>query len=442
MTAIPAGEPGAGPSPSGQSGGTGSSSRRGVWIGGSALLALAGAAAWLVVADRLAPYRPSARGRVVGLLTMERPFPADGRYAGDPFVGQVACRSCHPGECALHSRSGHARTLSTAARRPLARQVDGVSVRDPEHSDVSWDYRFADDRLHVGRRTGSKVEDLVAEYAFGSGHHAVTFVNMIDAETPAILEHRMTYYAKTGTFGLTPGHDTEPRPPGLTPHGGVPPPADAWSCFACHSTQVATVSGMRIDEERLIPNVSCERCHGPARAHVEAAARGAPQSELGLPFGPERGFTADQVIGLCGMCHRHPGKAGVGPLDPDNPHLARFQPVGILQSRCYRESGGGFSCVTCHDPHARASSDRPAYNATCRSCHGGDSKDSGSSVGDPNGRPAATAQGLPCPREPSGDCIGCHMPRVHTGQGVLFADHWIRVGPRPDPSSPIRTPNR
>jgi hypothetical protein len=427
MPAIPAVEAGAGAPPPGRSGPPGRGPRRGAWIGGLALAALVGAAAWTIVADRLTPPRPASRGRLVRLLTMERPFPADGRDPGDPFVGPVACRACHPGECALHARSGHARTLSTAARRPLARQVDGISVRDPEHPEVSWEYRFADDRLHVGRRTRSNVEDLVAEYAFGSGHHAVTFVNMIDAETPAIFEHRMTYYAKTGTFGLTPGHDAVPRPPTLTPLGGLPPPADAWSCFACHSTQVSTVKGLRIDEDRLIPNVSCERCHGPGRAHVEAAAKGAPASELGLPFGRERGYTADQVIALCGMCHRHPGKAGVGPLDPENTHLARFQPVGILQSRCYRESGGGFRCVTCHDPPSRASPDRPAYNATCRTCHGGSPSEKTTALSHPDGPHDAAVRGLPCPREPSGDCVACHMPRVDAGQGVLFADHWIRV---------------
>lgn len=433
-------QPGAGPT--GRVGGTGpsASSRRVLLAGTLVLAALAGAALWSMLAVRPEPALPT-HGRVVRLLTMERPYPEGGRYPGDPFIGPAACRDCHPAETALQWRSGHARTLSSAAWRKLARQVDHTRVADPERSDVSWEYRFADDRLYVGRRTPSKLEEIVAEYAFGSGQHAVTFVNVEDEETPRILEHRMTYYAKTGSFGLSPGHDAVPRPPGMTPLGGYPPPSDAWSCFACHSTQVCTGPGLRIDEERLIPNVSCERCHGPGRAHVEAAARNAPPDELKLPFGPGRGYTAEQVIGLCGMCHRHPGKPGVGSLDPDNSHLARFQPVGVLQSRCYRESGGAFSCVTCHDPHDRTSRDRPAYNATCVSCHEAGSPKAGSGSASGSGSAPAhdrprSAQGLPCPVEPSGDCVACHMPRVDAGQGVLFADHWIRVRRRP--GSPTR----
>ncbi len=445
MSPTPAGETVRGPGPgSGPRADATAATRRVVFIGGTGLAALAAAAAWFLFAANDPPPRPAPRGRTMSLLTVDRPFPDGGRFPGDPYIGPKACLACHPGECALYSHSGHARTLSTAARRKLSREVDGTSVADPEYPGISWSFRFNDGRLYVARRSPESAEEIVAEYAFGSGHHAVTFVNMVDATVPAILEHRMTYFARTRTFGLTPGHETVPKPPGLTPLGGLPPPRDARFCFECHSTQVSTGEDLRIDEDLLIPNVSCERCHGPGRAHVVAAHRGASASELRLPFGPERSYTAEAVIRLCGSCHRHPGKPGVGPLDPENPRLARFQPVGILQSRCFRESKGGFSCVTCHDPHARASTDRLAYNTTCQTCHR-----SGTSVPPPSIAPDENAiAALPCPREPAGDCVACHMPRVDAGQGVLFADHWIRLKGRgdsrssgqaaPHPATPVR----
>jgi Cytochrome c554 and c-prime len=401
-------------------------SRRAAVIGGLGFAAIVGAAAWLIFAANDPSSRTFGSGRTVRLLTIDRPFPPGGRYPSDPYIGPVACRECHPGECALYARSGHARTLSPVARRPLAREVDGKSVPDPGLPGVSWDYHFRNGRLYIERRAPSGIEACVAEYAFGSGGHATTFVNVIDASTPSVLEHRMTYYARDRSFGLTPGHERVPTSAGMNAHGGVPPPRDARSCFECHSTQVSTGPGPGIDEDRLIPNVSCERCHGPGRAHVEAARRGAPESELRVLYGPEHGYTAEQVIALCGMCHRKPGNAVAGPLDPEDTHFARFQPVGILQSRCFRESRGAFSCVTCHDPHARASTDRVIYNTTCLSCHAGAASAPAPSqpAADPHFRPVA---GRPCPAEPGGDCVSCHMPRVDAGQGVLFADHWIRV---------------
>jgi Cytochrome c554 and c-prime len=355
----------------------------------------------------------------VRLLTSERPFPAEGRFALDPYVGPKVCAECHPGEAAAHSRSGHAMTLSSAGRRVVSRRLDGTNVADPELPDVRWSYRFKDGALHIARKAQNKVQECIAEYAFGSGRHATTFVSVIDPEIPAILEHRLTYYTKAGALELTPGHDIKPAPPGLTPQGGVPPPRDARACFGCHATQVSAHGDKRIDEATMIPNVSCERCHGPGRAHVAAALAAAPEAELSLPLGPER-WTAPELLRFCGECHRHPAGPSPEQIRRGDPVLARFQPIGLLMSKCYRQSAGKFSCLTCHDPHARASSDRAGYDATCLKCHGGpvEPAESVNSFSTP---------GVVCPVSPRQRCVECHMPRVDLGHRLSLSDHWIRV---------------
>ena len=317
-----------------------------------------------------------------------------------------------------------------ASRLDLSRRLDGTTVADPQWPDVSWSYQFRDGQLHIVRQARKQVDEFVVEYAFGSGHHATTFVNMIDAKIPAILEHRLTHFTTSGQMGITPGHDARPPPPGLTPYGGVLPPRAALGCFACHATVLSARDDQRIDEEMLIPNVSCERCHGPARAHVAAAARkGSADSELLLPFGPDRWKPAE-LLTLCGSCHRHPSGSPPGKVRPDDPQMARFQPVGIMQSRCYTQSAGDFSCVTCHDPHARASADRPSYDSVCLSCHRG-GRESVSLAGS-HTRPEKplSASRKPCLVSPDSRCVECHMPRVDPGQHVLFTDHWIRVRSR------------
>ncbi len=333
--------------------------RRARFICALSLAAVLVAAVYVAVTARR-PGAPSGHGKGVRLLTVDRPFPAQGRYPSDPYIGSRVCAECHPGESALHSLSGHARTLRPAGRRALARQLDGTRFSDPEYPDVLWSYQYRDGQLHILRTDQAKVEDRIAEYAFGSGQHATTFVSVIDPKIPAILEHRITHYTQTGTLGLTPGQNARPRSPGLDSHGGMISARNARKCFGCHTTQTSAREDLPIDEATLIPNVTCERRHGPARAHVETARRNSTSAELRLPFGPDRS-TAEGLLMLCGTCHRHPSKAQPGQIRPDDPHLARFQPVGILESRCFRESNGAFSCVTCHDPHARASSDRASY---------------------------------------------------------------------------------
>jgi hypothetical protein len=384
------------------------------------LAAVALAILWLVYSARQPRPMPT-RFRDVQLLGVDRPFPDGGRFVGDPYVGFQVCAECHPGEAALHSRSGHAQTLRPASRRGLSRRLDGTSAADPEAPGVHWSYRFRDGHLFIGRRTSEKIEECIAEYAFGSGHHATTFVSVIDAAIPAILEHRLTYFTREGALGLTPGHDAKPPPPGLTPYGGVPPPPDTLKCFACHATQLSAHGDQRIDEGTMIPNVSCERCHGPGRAHVAAARRNAPESELSLSFGPDR-WTAAELLRFCGECHRHPAGPRPDQIREGDPTLARFQPIGLALSKCYRESGGKLSCVTCHDPHARASSNRARYDAICLNCHGG--LNAATEPATPPREPAAV-----CPASPRARCVECHMPRVGVdgGQHVLLSDHWIRV---------------
>jgi predicted CXXCH cytochrome family protein len=412
--------------------------RRGRTVTALALIAVLGAGVWTIFDLNRSP---AHRIRDVSLLTVDRPFPAEGRYPLDPYIGHQVCAECHPRESALYARSGHSRTLRAAGQRSLAHRLDGTKVADPEYSDVLWGYQYRDGQLHISRTAADKVEEFVAQYAFGSGHHATTFMTVIDPGIPRIFEHRLTYFTREEQLKLTPGHSARTRLSGVTPQGGVLLASDARKCFGCHTTQTSARAGLAIDEETLIPNVSCERCHGPGRAHVEAARRSAPEAELALPFGVGR-FTAESLLVLCGTCHRHPSRLDREKIRPDNPHMARFQPIGILNSRCFRESGGAFNCVTCHDPHASAASDRASYLAVCLSCHAVNKpKPATPPTGAETGRqdhPPPTAEA--CPVEPTGDCVNCHMPRVDAGQHILFADHWIRVRRLGETASPARAP--
>jgi hypothetical protein len=344
---------------------------------------------------------------------------ADLVASGD-FQGAVACRECHPAETAHHAHSGHAQTLRPAARTPLARRLDGRRVADPEQSGVTWSYELRDGALSAQRAEAGSIERFVLEFAFGSDRHATTFVTLTDSSSPAPLarEHRLTHFTDGDAIEITPGQRQDEPVAGVGPRGREMSSEVTIKCFGCHASRIDENSaGRGLELEALIPNVTCERCHGPARKHVADARAG--RAELAMPFGPGR-YTADSLVGLCGQCHRHPSKAPPSVIRADNPQLARFQPVGLLQSKCFRASAGALSCVTCHDPHARSPSDRQSFETFCLKCH-------------------SARDQTPCPVSPQAGCIDCHMPRVDTGHRVLFTDHWIRPRkrislPRPEPS--------
>jgi hypothetical protein len=105
-------------------------------------------------------------------------------------------------------------------------------------------------------------------------------------------------------------------------------------------------------------------------------------------------------------------------VDWNNPWNVRHQPVSFSQSACFRNSNGGFSCLTCHDPHQPLSTDQAAYNSKCQACH------------NPAEHPAAGQE--------SRNCVGCHMPRVVPQSYLRFTNHWIGVYRNGSGLKPVR----
>jgi hypothetical protein len=385
------------------------------------MLATLAAASWVVWnADR--DKRFDGRGGLSAYLDITRDVPHGGRFAGDPYIGSKACAECHPGEYALFTRSGHALTFRKAAERRVTDQLAGTSVADPQQDGVRWTYEKKDGQFLIGREEAGKLEQRVVDYALGSGHHATTFVTVLDLVQLKILEHRLTYYTRDQELKTTPGQKGEDQNIKSTPWGREVRLREARKCFRCHATQISAHSDMGVDPKTMIPGVACERCHGPARAHVVAARRGALDEELAMPMGPGT-WTAESQFELCGKCHRHPSNVPPDLLVADDPILARFQPVGLSQSKCFQGSSGSFTCVSCHDPHARSSSDPAGYEQVCLSCHGAP----GSVAGHTHSRDDHSVTASACPVSPARGCLACHMPKVNSGQHILFTDHWIRV---------------
>lgn len=388
-------------------------------------LGIVGAAAALVCAGLVVWYWSSAPKHVEGTSRVPR---APGRNES-MFVGSTVCRDCHPGESAAHSRSGHSHTLRRAEVHSLSRTLDGKTVRDKEY-DALWEFAFKDGELTTTRTEAGKQTRFVIDYAFGSGEHGTTFVSLTDRtpRRPAAVEHRMSFFTSRGEFDVTPGQSKQApaNPAELTPEGRFLGAERTLECFGCHSTLLSTKALEELDTTTMISNISCERCHGPARLHVEAARRQA--SNLKMPFGPD-GSTADQQMRACGFCHRHPDSLPKSSIHAGNRALVRFQPVALMQSKCYTRTSGGVACTVCHDPHSRASADRDRYELACLECH------------------KAPPQAV-CSVSPANGCIGCHMPLRDAVPGVKFHDHWIRVfdsaersaPAAPDPAAPRPAP--
>jgi hypothetical protein len=273
-------------------------------------------------------------------------------------VGSAACRVCHPSQFQQQSASTHARALSPS--------------------------------------TDTAIQ---ADWAFGAGSQAVTFVSRLDENY--YLEHNLSYYPRVKAYAATPGHEKQ-APPGLR-YRIFDPSAAILRCFQCHSTGPLTIGeGNRI--QPFDAGVRCESCHGPASEHVKSPAK----SNI---INPKR-YTSDEINRHCGSCHRMPAAAGEG-VDWNSDWNVRHQPLYLAESACFQKSAGKLSCLTCHDAHTGTAS--PA----CASCH-------------------AKVQHKPTTRIAGASCLGCHMPTVRPNPQLAFHNHWIGVYASGNALRPLR----
>jgi hypothetical protein len=146
------------------------------------------------------------------------------------------------------------------------------------------------------------------------------------------------------------------------------------TCDICHDDVVA------LHAKDAHATVSCESCHGPGQAHVDAEGEGGIVRPQGQP--------------ACLVCHQfmpaRPGEfAQIVPAD-------HYEFVGVAEPQT--------ACTACHDPHEPLYMDRDLRTARlhplihrCRDCHTG-----------------RTDESLPRPADHPAifECDYCHAPIV------------------------------
>ena len=333
--------------------------------------------------------------------------PADAEpYLSEGYVGRRVCGECHLENYSLHRKHGHASTFFATEATSLPDLFDKKEI---EAGVEYGSYKYVKDKL--GRLISSLIDDpeagtLPLQYVLGSGHNAQTFLTLDvhDGKTRGI-EHRISWYAGD-KLDITVGHNKDAPENQTEKFGEISEGIPLERCIYCHTT-TAQIEGTKVVD--LMENVDCEKCHGPGAEHVAEARK----SDTPPPYSVGRdSWDVESEIQLCGDCHRLPRSITLTELRDYPNTLVRFQPVGMLRSKCFLESDQGMRCSTCHNPHASAHSakDQQAQIANCVSCHD-----------------QAEASHTVCPVSATSNCIECHMPEVEQSRGIKFHDHWIRI---------------
>jgi hypothetical protein len=155
--------------------------------------------------------------------------------------------------------------------------------------------------------------------------------------------------------------------------------------------------------------IGCERCHGPGGNHLKAVKGNF--EDLAIVNAGTAGAMA--INKLCADCHIVGTHAEIRSA-PADPRFVRSPGLTLTFSRCFNESDGGMSCLSCHDAHRDDQGPASFYEAKCLSCHASQPK-----------------KFSVCPVNATTKCLECHMPKVpiptlHRD----LTDHFIRVHDR------------
>ncbi len=343
-----------------------------------------------------------------------------------PRAGDVRCTRCHPTETEAYARTQMAHSLSGITREPPGSFTQAVSNThfSIEVTDSNEGVRMVQ-HLERDGFSGS----YVPTYAIGSGTHAVGYLIERGGH---LFQSPICFYAGRG-WDMAPGYEQNQRPDFLRPVTA--------DCLACHvgKEQPVMDSLNRYEDPPITAEgITCERCHGPADAHLRNPVAGSIINPAKLP---ER--ARDSV---CEQCHlsgeariANPGKqlsdfqpgqnledvfsvyVFASSRDPSQPGALKVisQAQQLALSTCARRSNGQLWCGTCHDPHRQPTDAKAWFRARCLSCHGD-----------------ALLRTHP---KPNDDCIGCHMPHrpVSDGGHTVFTDH--RIARRPPAESVAST---
>jgi hypothetical protein len=346
------------------------------------------------------------------------------------YAGDEACRACHAEIIEKYYKTAHKET----SRAPSGESILGsfalheniLKTSNPNlhfrmESKPEGFYETAVSALPGGASEHTERIDIV----IGSGRVGQTYLYW---KGDLLFQLPVSYWTDLATWVNSPGYQDGTakfeRP--VVPR-----------CLECHVTYAMPVSPLassnRYNPDTLVLGISCERCHGPAREHVESMTRKNPGANI-IRLAK---LSRERQIEVCAQCHggrRFPQAAAFSyhPGEPLDKYYSLDQPnpraivdvhgnqVALLQmSRCY-QSSTNFVCSSCHDVHQRQR-DASAFSVRCLECH----------------KPANCGEYAKSKEKIVFGCVDCHMPVqasnliISNSNGkqtrAMVRSHWIKI---------------
>jgi Cytochrome c554 and c-prime len=352
------------------------------------------------------------------------------------FLGDSACQECHQEISSTYAHTAHHLTSQLPTKDSiLGSFTSGQNVLktgDPDlhfrmNAKESGFYETAVFWQPPEQKTRTERIDIVT----GSGDKGQTYLYWKGSQ---LFQLPVSYWTDLKRWITSPGYSEGvanfDRP--ILPR-----------CLECHATYFESIPSEKAEnyykKTGFVLGISCERCHGPGRAHAEyERSKSVAVSSATHSIVNPAALPRERHIEVCAQCHGGIGQAIAPPFSYiPGQHLGNYvtlphpdaearvdvhgNQVALTQrSRCYRSSQ--MTCTTCHDVHAP---ERVAasYSEKCLQCH--QDRDCGEFV-----KLGAKIRQ---------NCIDCHMPVQDSnlivsdlnGEQIKarIRNHWIKVYP-------------
>jgi hypothetical protein len=314
------------------------------------------------------------------------------------------CAKCHAEESKAHPGTSMAHAAETNEECGILRSHPLMKVSLGRYT---YTIERRGDQSVYGVTNGNEKLEYPIRYAFGLGEAGQTYILEKDGE---YYESFVSYYKAIDGLDITIGDQPMQVSSIRDAAGRHIGTHEIAMCFGCHVSN--GLKGGHVDENTLLPGVTCEQCHGPTENHLTGLKKGDQQL---FQMKKLTGMNAEDSAQFCGQCHRtwqyvaEHGPHGIGNV--------RFQPYRLTNSKCFDVDDARISCTTCHNPHENVDRVASNYDAKCKACH---------TAGGKPGAKICTAGGT--------GCSTCHMPKIALpGSHHSFTDHDIRIAANDKP---------
>ncbi|WP_145391518.1 multiheme c-type cytochrome [Stieleria neptunia] len=344
------------------------------------------------------------------------------------FVGPEQCQECHREKYQSFLATAHYKTSRPVNETTIDGSFEpGSNTFQTSDPNVSFEMIRKDDEFLQRVHFYNWSFEVPMEIIMGSSKMAQTYLYW---HKDGLYQHNVTHITDGNQWINSPGY--------IDGDAAYARPIPQ-RCMECHLTYF----DFRGEKNHYTPGtlilgVTCERCHGPAKGHVEFH-RENQNATKAVGITNPADLDRQVQMQICGQCHGgsrelkgnalsfRPGDRLEDHYHPPDDELDAKNSVHtsnqlnrLSQSPCFLQSQ--MTCIDCHDPHHSERGDRKLFSSRCMTCHENES-DCG----------FFPQQGV----DFAENCVDCHMPqrptenlRLKSIEGDVFPplrDHYIRV---------------